>query len=184
MCRHNDFFYKYIGQLVPGIIAACGDGQNAGCRKFGSFAIGNIAFHSHVLYGELASGIPALIGLLADDDEKTRANAAGALGNLVRNSTSLVADMIKFGAVEGLVGLVKAADKVLDSSVKISLFSLGNLAMHSSSRNLLLRLGCIAVAERVGEIARTTRDLQAIKYCDRLLVKLDKPATSVSSFGG
>ena len=31
--------------------------------------------------------------------EKTRANAAGALGNFVRNSNALTKDLIKFGAL-------------------------------------------------------------------------------------
>lgn len=36
-----------------------------------------------------------LVVLLRDDEEKTRANAAGALGNLVRNSGQLCGEIIK-----------------------------------------------------------------------------------------
>jgi fused-like protein len=36
-----------------------------------------------------------LVDLLKDPEEKTRANAAGALGNFVRNSNSLAKDLIK-----------------------------------------------------------------------------------------
>lgn len=35
------------------------------------------------------------MALLADGEEKTRANAAGALGNLVRNSSQLCGEIIK-----------------------------------------------------------------------------------------
>ena len=39
---------------------------------------GNSAFHSDVLYHDLAPAIPKLLHLLRDPEEKTRANAAGA----------------------------------------------------------------------------------------------------------
>jgi fused-like protein len=39
-----------------------------------------------------------LVKLLSDDEEKTRANAAGALGNLVRNSGQLCPEIIKVRA--------------------------------------------------------------------------------------
>jgi hypothetical protein len=38
--------------------------------------------------------------LLKDSEEKTRANAAGALGNFVRNSNTLCKDLIKLGALK------------------------------------------------------------------------------------
>jgi hypothetical protein len=52
-----------------------------------------------VLVGLGASGIvddlavAPLAELLSDDEEKTRANAAGALGNLVRNSGQLCGEV-------------------------------------------------------------------------------------------
>lgn len=39
-----------------------------------------------------------LVKLLHDEEVKTRANAAGALGNLVRNSASLCQPLIEAGA--------------------------------------------------------------------------------------
>jgi fused-like protein len=47
-----------------------------------------------------------LIELLKDDEEKIRANAAGALGNFVRNSNVLARDLIKHGALLQLLDLV------------------------------------------------------------------------------
>ena len=51
------------------------------------FALGNAAYHSDTLYEDLRDAIPLLTQhLRKSKDEKTRSNAAGALGNLVRNS--------------------------------------------------------------------------------------------------
>jgi fused-like protein len=38
--------------------------------------------------------------------EKTRGNAAGALGNLVRNSDTLTKDLIRFGALHAMRDVV------------------------------------------------------------------------------
>jgi fused-like protein len=65
------------------------------CRKFACFAIGNAGFHNPTLYDALRPAVGPLVKLLADDEEKTRANAAGALGNLVRNSGLLCSEIIK-----------------------------------------------------------------------------------------
>ena len=40
--------------------------------------------------------------------EKTRANAAGALGNFVRNSNVLARDLIKYGALHQLMEVVRS----------------------------------------------------------------------------
>jgi hypothetical protein len=169
MARHSDFFYPHLTSLIPSLISACLS-EDTNCRKFASFALGNIAFHSGSLYGELRVSVPVLVELLSDGDEKTRSNSAGALGNLVRNSSALVSTMITRGAVEGLLSLVKSGN--LDSSGRIALFSLGNLAMHSASKEVLTRLRCQAIVERILRNAKNNRDMQTIKYCDRLTSKL------------
>lgn len=68
-----------------------------------SIAVGNAAFHSAELYSPLAASIPPLLSALDDDDEKTRANAAGALGNLVRNGSELALELCRCGAVDRLI---------------------------------------------------------------------------------
>lgn len=68
------------------------------CRKFACFAIGNAGFHNPTLYDALRPAVGPLVKLLSDDEEKTRANAAGALGNLVRNSGQLCPEIIKVRA--------------------------------------------------------------------------------------
>eukprot|EP00438_Fugacium_kawagutii_P013316 Skav206496 [mRNA] locus=scaffold1128:168465:174749:+ [translate_table: standard] len=84
MVRHSDVFYLGMKQALPSagivkqLVQLCSDNDEA-CRKFASFAVGgNSAFHSNVLYHDLAPAIPKLSCLLDDPEEKTRANAAGA----------------------------------------------------------------------------------------------------------
>ena len=48
-------------------------------------------------------------GLVSQD--KTRANAAGALGNLVRNSSALCADLIKASALKALLDTAMAPER-------------------------------------------------------------------------
>lgn len=54
--------------------------------------MGNAAFHSGYLYPHLAPAVPLLVDLVATDgvsECKARANAAGALGNLIRHGFGL-----------------------------------------------------------------------------------------------
>jgi hypothetical protein len=168
MARHSAFFYVHLTPLVPLLDSACRD-QDSSCRKFASFAIGNLAFHSAALYGELRAVIPILVTLLQDEDEKTRANSAGALGNFVRNSSVLVSSMMAAGALEAL--LAAACCSPMDSSGRIALFSLGNLAMHPASKEALKSI-CNGRIDRIVSQARQNKDGQTVKYCDRLLNKL------------
>ena len=76
--------------------------------------------------------------LLNDEEDKTRANAAGALGNLVRNSNQLCGELVSAGALRALLeaaassdpGGQKSAGSDGGSPVKIALFSLGNMCAH------------------------------------------------------
>jgi fused-like protein len=169
MARHNAFFYPHLKRLVSALTDACRD-SDVNCKKFASFAIGNIAFHSAELYSELKLAIGVLVFLLKDEDEKTRSNAAGALGNLVRNSGVLVPAMIKEGVIEALLALARQTP--IDSSGRISLFSLGNLAMHVASKEVLAQCGCGSIVNQLLAASKSSRDAQTVKYCERLLSKL------------
>ena len=57
-------------------------------------------YHNDALYAVLEPAIRPLVALLADEEDKTRSNAAGALGNLVRNSNLLCGAMLRAGALE------------------------------------------------------------------------------------
>ncbi len=59
-----------------------------------------VGFHSAALYHALRGAVRPLVELLGDDEDKTRANAAGALGNLVRNSPMLCPTLLQAHALE------------------------------------------------------------------------------------
>ncbi|KAF4731648.1 hypothetical protein FOZ62_007491 [Perkinsus olseni] len=182
MARHSDFFYTAFEEhdLVAALLPLCSD-PDATVRKFASFALGNSAFHSAGLYRHLKQALPYLVDLLnTEEDEKTRANAAGALGNLVRNSNELVRPMIEMGALEGLLNVVERRllasplqSGPADSSVKISLFSLGNLAVHRHCKDALLRLHCASICRRVndrcGTVGSPAEDQVTVRYSNRLM---------------
>lgn len=182
MVRHSDVFYHGMKQagIIKQLVQLCSDNDEA-CRKFASFAVGNSAFHSDVLYHDLAPALPKLLHLLHDPEEKTRANAAGAIGNLVRNSDELCAAIIREGALEGLCDILRRrcplwpdavaiAKLTSDSSVKIALFSLGNLAVHAACRS---ELRASKVVDLCQFLVRTcNREDMVHKYATRLLQKL------------
>lgn len=69
--------------------------------SFLSLQIGNAAYHDDTLYEELRRSIPQLANLLLSaEEDKTKANAAGALSNLVRNSSKLCEDIVSKGAMQ------------------------------------------------------------------------------------
>ena len=137
LCRHSDALYVDLKQykVIPHLIDLCTDPDRS-TRKFACFAIGNAGFHSSLLYPLLRPAVIPLVHLLKDEEDRTRANAAGALGNLLRNSSELVPDVLSAGALKGLMDLISFGSKTnegvvkLASSVQISLFSLGNMAAH------------------------------------------------------
>lgn len=184
LARHSSAFYEAIRQadLLTALVPLCSDGDPA-CRKFSSFAVGNCAFHSELLYPGLAQAVPRLACLLEDEDEKTRANAAGAIGNLVRNSGELCPVMLEHRVVHGLQQLIDCrrpsahADAAIwshflaDSSVKIALFSLGNLAVHRECREVLV--ASLRTRDMCHSLmASSQREDMINKYAQRLLQKL------------
>ena len=69
--------------------------------------------------------MPTLVNLLKDSDEKTRSNAAAALGNLARNSHCLDREFVKTGANYQLVHMIQN-DKSI-SAKKVSIMAITNL---------------------------------------------------------
>lgn len=69
--------------------------------------------------------IPILVSLLKDPDEKTRSNAAAALGNFARNSDELDQDFVSTGANYQLVNMI-TNDKSL-SAKRVSIMAIINL---------------------------------------------------------
>ena len=149
LCKHSAEFYELLlatDGLLPLLARCCAD-DDAAVRKFACFAVGNAGFHSARLYSHLGSCVAPLVGCLSDADCKTRANAAGALGNLARNGSELCSELLARGVPRALLTLAlqtqllpsAAQAAVLEAAseagsllraARTALFSLGNLAGH------------------------------------------------------
>ena len=179
LCRHSAFFYEHLKKhkLIDEIILRCKD-PNVSVRKFACFAVGNAGFHNDSLYPELRASIPALISLLNDVEEKTRANASGALGNLLRNSGLLAGDLVKAGAVQALVDTLK---NDAGSARKIALFSLGNFCSFDECRQVLLAEGFEeTIVGLEGVLMQGNPDPSVRKYINRIKSRL-RPRSTDSS---
>ncbi|GLI63648.1 hypothetical protein VaNZ11_006646 [Volvox africanus] len=198
MCRHSAYFYGALERhgLLPPLIDRCADPDKT-TRKFACFAIGNAGFHNHNLYGALEPAISPLVALLRDEEDKTRANAAGALGNLVRNSSALCGELIRAGALRALLDTALSPERpptgaaagrggasggadAGGSPVKIALFSLGNMCAHRECRESLIALGVQDVIRRLSSNPDPTQQ----KYLQRIQQKLQAGLPGVSPGGG
>ncbi|CAN0891054.1 Serine/threonine-protein kinase TIO [Linum grandiflorum] len=150
MCRHSSYFYSLLERhhIVARLIDRCADPDRR-TRKFACFAIGNAAYYNDKLYDELRRSIPQLAYLLlSNEEDKTKANAAGALSNLVRNSNRLCDDIVSKGAMQALLKLVadcatialkvpNRRDGLNESPLKIAMFSLAKMCAHTPCREFL-----------------------------------------------
>ncbi|KAF3779946.1 Serine/threonine-protein kinase [Nymphaea thermarum] len=179
MCRHSPYFYDSLirHDIIDPLIERCSDPDKR-TRKFACFAVGNAAYHNDLLYDELRVSIPQLTNLLqAGEEDKTRANAAGALSNLVRNSNKLCEDIISNGAMQALLKLVsdcslaamspRRGDAAGESPLKIALFALGNMCVHAPCRHFLLSSEYFSVFARL----RQSPDPTISKYASRILTR-------------
>jgi fused len=169
ICRHSSYFYDMI--LEHGLVAAainCCKDPDRNTRKFACFAVGNAGFHNAKLYEDLRPCVKLLVDLLNDTEEKTRANAAGALGNFVRNSELLCQDLIRHGALKQLLEVVKSDPGPSQSPRQVALFSIGNLCVYHQCKEEFEVLGLRQVVEQLLH----HRDQQVLKYATRILQKL------------
>jgi fused-like protein len=169
ICRHSSFFYDLI--LEHGLVAAainCCKDPDRNTRKFACFAVGNAGFHNAKLYEHLRPCVKLLVDLLNDSEEKTRANAAGALGNFVRNSDLLCSELIKHGALKQLLEVVRNDPGPSQSPRQVALFSIGNLCVYHQCKEEFESLGLRNIVEHL----LNYRDTQVLKYSTRILQKL------------
>eukprot|EP00331_Platyophrya_macrostoma_P011585 CAMPEP_0176428776 /NCGR_PEP_ID=MMETSP0127-20121128/13341_1 /TAXON_ID=938130 /ORGANISM="Platyophrya macrostoma, Strain WH" /LENGTH=259 /DNA_ID=CAMNT_0017810503 /DNA_START=42 /DNA_END=821 /DNA_ORIENTATION=- len=171
ICRHSEYFYDILfkNDLIKASIEACND-EDKNVRKFACFAVGNAGFHNDRLYEHLRPCVPLLVQLLKDPEEKTRANAAGALGNFVRNSNALAKDLIKHGALVQLLDVVANDNAASNSPRRIALFSIGNLCAYPECRKIFEELNIRNVLEQFK--APKCKDNQVVKYAARIIQKL------------
>ncbi|XP_062000742.1 serine/threonine-protein kinase TIO isoform X1 [Rosa rugosa] len=168
MCRHSSYFYSSLAknQIIGLLIDRCSDPDKR-TRKFACFAIGNAAYHNDMLYEELRRSIPQLANLLlSSEEDKTKANAAGALSNLIRNSNKLCEDIVSRGAMQSLLKLVAECsvlalnpsrkDSAQESPLKIALFSLAKMCSHPPCRDFLRSSELFPVIGRLRQSPEST----------------------------
>ncbi|GAA0141846.1 non-receptor serine/threonine protein kinase [Lithospermum erythrorhizon] len=182
MCRHNSYFYSSLANhhIISVLIDRCADSDKR-TRKFACFAIGNAAYHNDNLYDELRGSIPQLANLLLSpgEEDKIKANAAGALSNLVRNSDKLCADIVSKGAMQALLKLVADCamvalnptrkDAVNESPIKIALFSLTKMCAHPPCRQFLRSSELFPVMRRLRQSPEST----IAKYSSVIVSKVE-----------
>lgn len=169
LCRHTGFFYEKLLKfgLIAAAIECCRD-SDRNTRKFACFAVGNAGFHNDVLYEHLRPCVPLLVDLLKDTEEKTRANAAGALGNFVRNSNALCKDLIRHGALKQLLDVVNSDKGPSQSPRRIALFSIGNLCVYKECIQVFEQMGIKTIIEPFTQPS-TSNDAQVVKYAARII---------------
>ncbi|GLT75347.1 hypothetical protein SLA2020_470780 [Shorea laevis] len=168
MSRHSSYFYNLLARhrIIGLLIDRCADPDKR-TRKFACFAIGNAAYHNDMLYEELRRAIPQLANLLLSaEEDKTKANAAGALSNLVRNSGRLCEDIVSKGALQALLKLVSDCSMVAlspsrkeavnDSPLKIALFSLAKMSSYPPCRQFLKSSELFPVIGRLRQSPEST----------------------------
>ena len=149
---------------------------------FHRVTVGNAAFHSDELYTRLGNSVEPLSHALLDEDEKTRANAAGAVGNLVRNGGLLSQLMADADVVQRLMRIVltpEAKDsKESSTSQRIALFSLGTMAVYAPTRTRVLSCkqpALLDIMEAIKPTGMHGHDEVMQKYAVRLKQKLKLP---------
>ncbi|QCE05522.1 fused [Vigna unguiculata] len=183
MCRHSAYFYSSLArhQIVGILIERCSDPDKR-TRKFACFAIGNAAYHNDLLYEELRRSIPHLANLLQmAEEDKTKANAAGALSNLVRNSDKLCEDIVAKGAVQSLLKLISDCavsalnpgrnDSGNESPLKIALFSLAKMCAHPLCRQFIRSSPLFPVIGRLQQSPESS----IAKYASVIIGKVAEP---------
>ncbi|KAK1941933.1 Serine/threonine-protein kinase TIO [Phytophthora citrophthora] len=179
LCRHSTLFYQHFtaplngkssDTVLTGIIRGLSDPDNY-VRRFACFAIGNAAFHSDTLYDALRPAIPYLIQNLHNEEDKTRSNAGGALGNLVRNSDELCNGLCEYEAPWELFEL--AMTETSTASRRIVLFSLGNFCVYPECFNFLIQAEPEFIAELEHLYDEVVADEVSRRNIRRILAKID-----------
>lgn len=180
LCRHSTIFYAQLvdhslvatrSASILDLVVESLDDEDGYVRRFACFVIGNAAFHNSSLYNALRPAIPALMYNLEDREDKTRSNAAGALGNLVRNSSDLCEELCAHQAPLKLFQIALVDPST--ASRRIVLFSLGNFCVYPQCFIALrgVEPQCIAKLERLHD--EVVGDEVSRKNIRRIIAKID-----------
>lgn len=139
---------------------------------FNRYLLGNMAFHDGSLYEDLKGAVPRLVKLIETElDDRTRTNAAAALGNLVRHSSQLCGAILDAGAIQALVDLVdgELEDPAERCAGWTALFALGNFCSFVHLRDAVLK----SKIQQVLEKAAKSTDPNIVRFGRRLCTKLE-----------
>lgn len=172
MCKHSDFFYADLdyNNLIPELATACRS-NSVGLRRSACLALGNAAFHSVKLYHSLENALPAIILLLIDPDDRTRANAVGTLNNLVRNGDTLHASLIKLGVLEKFHTLAVSENSPIARNLVF--FALGNYCKDENFLKKLRDLFTVDDRRKIAHELENGAGEELVLYASRFLAKLE-----------
>eukprot|EP00041_Stephanoeca_diplocostata_P017944 m.371575 g.371575 ORF g.371575 m.371575 type:complete len:1373 (+) comp20868_c0_seq1:275-4393(+) len=144
--RHSSFFYQEFtrGRRMTALLDCVRDADGE-TQKFACFAVGNLLFHDATFYPHVSTAIPSFLLVLHGAAEKPAANAAGALGNMVRNSDLLDAELALHQAPQALVSMITRSPSAAGANV--ALFSLGTMAKYRRCREALHRASALATLQ-------------------------------------
>lgn len=168
--RHSDLFYLPIrdAHILPYLVNSVYD-EDPDVRKFACFAIGNCVYYSDILCVNVVECLPQLVSLLKES-EKTAANAAGALGNLVRTSEVILSQVLQAGTVEGLLQCL--APNSFQSPRLIALLSLGNVCRYEEGVRAVVKANGVVILSTLVTRGATQKETS---YANRILAKLQQP---------
>jgi len=152
------------------LLCGCCKDNDPTTRKFASFALGNAAFYSDALYSFFIPSVPYLKSCLNDEDGKSRANAAGAIGNLVRNSGYLESILAEQNVPERLLKIALVDSDPAAQRNAIS--SLGTMAVYPQCRANILAYSSPSVWDIIRIVLDTARAEDTVKYMIRFQKKL------------
>jgi len=160
--------------LLLHLIARCED-EDPETRKLACFAIGNAAYHSDLLYADLAVAVPLLAALLTDSERKTRANSASAIGNLVRWSGSLCDNLLRANVPSRMVDIIQSDSDI--QARRKALFSLGILVAYKPCREIIVPL--LSPSPEVWLDNIGANDEYCNAYAKRVAARLEQPPIMV-----
>jgi hypothetical protein len=136
--RHSALFYTPFSRASGAVddLLNCLDDPDPDTCKFAAFAVGNLGFHSDQFYNAISRAIGPLLSIMEGSSFKARANAAGALGNLGRNSALLDPELSLQRAPQRIAALALTEAKQ-DTLAQACLHSLGTLAKRSRCKTAL-----------------------------------------------
>lgn len=122
----------------------------------------------------MRSGIRPLTALLKNSkDDRTQSNAAGALGNIIKNTTELNDELIEAQSIECLIQIIsnylknENYEDLKLSAPWTSMFCLGNICADKTCRKMAIDQGLIELIVK----SATSKDSALVKNAIRLVKK-------------